>query len=39
MRNSGLDARAIAVEAMKIAAALCVYTNADITVEELVLDT
>jgi len=37
MGHSGLDARAIAVEAMTIAASLCVYTNAEITVEELEL--
>ena len=33
--HSALDARAIAVEAMKQAAALCVYTNDEVAVEEL----
>ena len=33
--HSTLDARAVAVEAMRIAAAICVYTNDQITVEEL----
>ncbi len=32
---SDLDARAIAMEAMKIAASICVYTNDRIVVEEL----
>ena len=31
----GLDARAIAREAMQIAAAICLYTNDQIVVEEL----
>jgi ATP-dependent HslUV protease subunit HslV len=34
-RHSGLDARAIAEEAMKIAAEICIYTNTSITLEEL----
>jgi ATP-dependent HslUV protease, peptidase subunit HslV len=34
-RHSGLDARGIAEEAMKQAAALCVYTNEAIVLEEL----
>jgi len=34
-RHSELDARAIAEEAMKIAASLCIYTNGHLTVEEL----
>src|SRR5512136_127512 len=32
---SNLDAKAIAVEAMKIAASICIYTNDQIMVEEL----
>ena len=32
---SALDARAIAVEAMKVAASICVYTNEHVTVEVL----
>jgi ATP-dependent HslUV protease subunit HslV len=35
MRHSSLDARAIAEEAMRIAAGICVYTNASLTVEEV----
>jgi ATP-dependent HslUV protease subunit HslV len=34
-RHSALDARAIAEEAMGIAAGICIYTNANIVVEEL----
>jgi ATP-dependent HslUV protease subunit HslV len=34
-RNTTLDARAIAEHAMTIAAEICVYTNANITIEEL----
>ena len=34
-RHSTLGARAIAEEAMRIAAGLCIYTNAHVTVEEL----
>ena len=34
-RFSNLDARAIAEEAMKIAASICIYTNDQIIVEEL----
>jgi ATP-dependent HslUV protease subunit HslV len=33
--HSALDARGIALEAMRIAAGICVYTNEQITVEEL----
>jgi ATP-dependent HslUV protease subunit HslV len=33
--HSGLDARAIAEEALRIAAGICVYTNDNITVEAL----
>jgi ATP-dependent HslUV protease, peptidase subunit HslV len=35
VKHSTLDARAIAEEAMKQAAALCVYTNGELTLEEL----
>jgi ATP-dependent HslUV protease subunit HslV len=35
MAHSELDARRIAEEAMKIAASICIYTNSEITVEEL----
>ena len=35
IRHSDLDARQIAAEALKIAADLCIYTNAQITIEEL----
>jgi ATP-dependent HslUV protease subunit HslV len=35
MQHTDLDARTIAVEAMKAAAAICVYTNEQIVVEEL----
>jgi ATP-dependent HslUV protease subunit HslV len=34
-RFSELDARAIAEEAMKIAASICIYTNDQIFIEEL----
>ena len=34
-RNTDLDARAIAEKAMAIAAEICIYTNANIVVEEL----
>ena len=34
-RHSALDARAIAERAMAIAGELCIYTNANLTVEEL----
>jgi ATP-dependent HslUV protease subunit HslV len=33
--HSELDAKAIAIEAMRIAAGICVYTNDQVTVEEL----
>jgi ATP-dependent HslUV protease subunit HslV len=33
--HSNLDARTIAEEAMKIAASICIYTNQQITVEEI----
>jgi ATP-dependent HslUV protease subunit HslV len=35
LRNTDLGARAVAEEALKIAAGICVYTNSEITVEEL----
>jgi ATP-dependent HslUV protease subunit HslV len=35
VQHTPLDARAIAGEAMSIAATICIYTNAQITVEEL----
>jgi ATP-dependent HslUV protease subunit HslV len=35
IRHSTLDARAIAEQAMHVAASLCIYTNDKITVEEL----
>jgi ATP-dependent HslUV protease subunit HslV len=35
VKHSSLDARAIAEEAMKQASALCVYTNGELTTEEL----
>jgi ATP-dependent HslUV protease subunit HslV len=35
VRHSTLDARAIAEQAMAIAAGICIYTNATITIEEL----
>jgi ATP-dependent HslUV protease subunit HslV len=35
VRHSDLDARAIAEESMRIAAMICVFTNDQVTVEEL----
>ena len=35
LAHSGLSARAVAEEAMKLAAAICIYTNANLTLEEL----
>jgi ATP-dependent HslUV protease subunit HslV len=35
VRHSTLDARAIAEQAMAIAAGICIYTNANVTIEEL----
>ncbi len=35
IRHSDLDAVTIAEEAMRIAASICVYTNAELTIEEL----
>ena len=34
-QNTDLDARAIAEQAMQIAAEICIYTNASVTIEEL----
>ncbi len=34
-RHSQLDARRIAAEAMSIAADICIYTNPNLTIEEL----
>ncbi|MDA8138726.1 MAG: ATP-dependent protease subunit HslV [Desulfobacteraceae bacterium] len=38
VRHSNLSPRQVAEEAMKIAAALCVYTNDHVTIEELTYD-
>jgi ATP-dependent HslUV protease subunit HslV len=35
VRHTALDARALACEAMRVAAELCIYTNDHLTVEEL----
>jgi ATP-dependent HslUV protease subunit HslV len=35
LKHTGLEARAVAEEALRISADICVYTNAAITVEEL----
>jgi ATP-dependent HslUV protease subunit HslV len=35
VKNTTLDARAITQQAMEIAASICIYTNAQITLEEL----
>ena len=35
MENTELDARAIAERALNIAADICIYTNRNITIEEL----
>jgi ATP-dependent HslUV protease subunit HslV len=34
-RHTSLEARAIAEEAMRIAASICIYTNANLTIEQL----
>ena len=34
-RNTDMDAKDIAVEPMKIASEICVYTNGNFTVEEV----
>jgi ATP-dependent HslUV protease subunit HslV len=35
VQHSGLDARAIAEQALTIASGICIYTNSNITIEEL----
>jgi len=35
VRHSKLDAKEIAEAAMKIAASICIYTNSDVTIEEI----
>ncbi|HET8819629.1 MAG TPA: hypothetical protein VFM73_08825, partial [Xanthomonadaceae bacterium] len=35
LAHTGLDAKAIAVESLKIAGDVCIYTNRNIVVEEL----
>lgn len=35
IRHSTLDARAVAEQALQIAAGICIYTNANLTIEEL----
>jgi ATP-dependent HslUV protease subunit HslV len=35
MKHSDLDARSVAEEAMRIAAAICIYTNDRLVIEEL----
>ena len=35
VRHSELDARDVAIEAMKIAAGICIFTNDNLTIEEL----
>jgi ATP-dependent HslUV protease subunit HslV len=35
LRNTDLDARAIAEKALAVAAEICVFTNENVTVEEL----
>ena len=35
VRHTELDARAIAEQAMQVAAEICIYTNASVTIEEL----
>ncbi len=35
VRHTTLDAREIAEQAMAIAAEICIYTNANLTIEEL----
>jgi ATP-dependent HslUV protease subunit HslV len=34
-RHTSLDARAIAEEAMRIAGGICIYTNSNVTIEEI----
>ena len=35
IKNTDMDARSIVQEAMKIAASICVFTNTDVTIEEM----
>jgi len=35
MRNTDLDARVIAEKSLQIASEICIYTNSNITIEEL----
>ena len=35
VKHTDMDARSIVVEAMKIAASICVFTNTDVTIEEM----
>ncbi|GAH53378.1 unnamed protein product, partial [marine sediment metagenome] len=35
MKFSDLDARSIVEESLRIAASICIYTNKEITIEEL----
>lgn len=35
VRHTGLSAREVVIEAMKVAAELCIYTNEQLTIEEL----
>ncbi len=35
MRHTDMDAKSIVQEAMKIAASICVFTNTDVTIEEM----
>ena len=35
LRNSALSARQIAIEAMKIASEICIYTNSNLVIEEI----
>ena len=34
-RHTSLDARTIAGEAMKVAGGICIYTNSNVTIEEI----
>jgi len=36
--NSDLDARSIVEKSLKIAASICIYTNENLTIEELEFD-
>ena len=39
MENTNLSAREIAVKSLKIAADICIYTNTQMTIEELKSET